>query len=353
MSGAKITPLHGWHVARGAKMAEFAGYDMPIEYVGVLAEHETVRTRVGVFDVSHMGKIRVRGSALQWLNGLLTNDLNLIENNKAQYSMLLNDEGGVIDDLLVYLISEDDIWLIPNASNAQRVFNVLQQHKNDEVALENHHNEYCIFAIQGPESSKALEHLGLNSEIEYMSAGWQLFESTEVLVCRSGYTGEQGFELICPNSAAETLWSTIISSNVEPIGLGARDTLRLEMGYPLHGNDISESITPLEAGLKWAIGNSKPTYLGKSALESKDTKRKRIALKLIDRGIPRGHMNVSSSGSQIGETTSGGYSPSLKVGIALALVDRNFNETSVEIDIRGKLIRAEVVKLPFVSSSAR
>jgi aminomethyltransferase len=353
MSAAKRTPLHGWHLAHGAKMAEFAGFDMPIEYVGVLAEHEIVRTKVGVFDVSHMGKIQVRGNALLWLNGLLTNDLDLIDNNKAQYSMLLNDEGGVIDDLLVYRISEDNIWLVPNASNAKRVFDVLQQHKGDDVSLENFHDEYCIFAIQGPESTKALEELGFNSEIEYMSAGWQMFESAEVLVCRSGYTGEQGFELICPNVVAETLWKSIISLNIEPIGLGARDTLRLEMGYPLHGNDINESITPLEAGLKWALGSSKPAYLGKSALQSKDIKRKRIALKLTDRGVPRGHMNVLSAGTLIGETTSGGYSPSLKVGIALALVDRNFSETSVEIDIRGKLVRAEVVRLPFVTSSAR
>lgn len=340
-------------MARGAKMVEFAGFDMPIEYIGVLAEHEAVRTQVGVFDVSHMGKIKVTGNALSWLNGILTNDISAIEDNKAQYSMLLTEQGGVVDDLLVYRMSEQEIWLVPNASNAHKVFSVLDQHKTSDVTIENLHNDYCIFAVQGPKSLVALEKISLTGDMEYMSATWKDFDGSSILVCRSGYTGEQGFELIVANDKAQQLWNELIDSGVEPIGLGARDTLRLEMGYPLHGNDISESISPLEAGLKWAIGFSKPNYIGKSALENATVERKRIALKLLDRGVPRGHMNVVSNGQVLGEITSGGFSPTLKIGIALALVDVNADITTLEVDIRGKLIKAEVVKLPFVKSSAR
>ena len=353
MQTGKRTPLYDWHMAREAKIVEFAGFDMPIEYVGVLAEHEAVRSSVGVFDVSHMGKIKVSGAAVAWLNDLLTNDLSALENNKAQYSMLLTEQGGVVDDLLVYRIDENEVWLVPNASNAHKVFEILEQHISDDVTIENHHNDFCIFAVQGPESSGIVESLGLSSRMEYMSAMWKDFEGSRVLVCRSGYTGEQGFELIVPNAIAVKLWSTIIELGVHPIGLGARDTLRLEMGYPLHGNDISESITPLEAGLKWALGFSKPNFIGKGALESASPRRKRYALKLVERGIPRGHMNVLSNGKVVGEVTSGGFSPTLKIGIALALVDVNLVETHVEIDIRGKMMAAEVVKLPFVKSSAR
>lgn len=353
MQASQRTPLYDWHVARGAKMAEFAGFDMPIEYVGVLAEHEAVRSSVGVFDVSHMGKIKVTGHAVTWLNSLLTNDLLALEDNKAQYSMLLTEQGGVVDDLLVYRIDQHEVWLVPNASNAHTVFEVLQKHISSDVVIENLHNDFCIFAIQGPESPARVASLGLSSNLEYMSAVWKDFEGIRVLVCRSGYTGEQGFELIVPNSIAERLWNTIIESGVHPIGLGARDTLRLEMGYPLHGNDISESITPLEAGLKWALGFSKPDFIGKTALESAPPQRKRIALKLLERGVPRGRMNVVCNGKVVGEITSGGFSPTLKVGIALALVDVHFSETHLEIDIRGKMIPAEVVKLPFVKSSAR
>lgn len=353
MQTGKRTPLYDWHMARGAKMVEFAGFDMPIEYVGVLAEHEAVRSSVGGFDVSHMGKIKVTGAAVDWLNDLLTNDLSALENNKAQYSMLLTEQGGVVDDLLVYRIDENEVWLVPNASNAHKVFEILEQHISDDVRIENHHNDFCIFAVQGPESPAIVESLGLSSSMQYMSAMWKDFEGSRVLVCRSGYTGEQGFELIVPNEIAVKLWSTIIDAGVHPIGLGARDTLRLEMGYPLHGNDITEDITPLEAGLKWAVKFSKPNFLGKSALEGKPVARKRIALKLLDRGVPRGHMNVVSDGVIIGETTSGGYSPNLKVGIALALVDVDFNGLTVNVDIRGKSLSAQVVALPFVVSSAR
>lgn len=353
MQTGKRTPLYDWHMARGAKIVEFAGFDMPIEYVGVLAEHEAVRSSVGVFDVSHMGKIKVSGAAVAWLNDLLTNDLSALENNKAQYSMLLTEQGGVVDDLLVYRIDENEVWLVPNASNAHKVFEILGQHISVDVRIENHHNDFCIFAVQGPESSGIVKSLGLSSNMQYMSAMWKDFEGSRVLVCRSGYTGEQGFELIVPNAIAVKLWSTIIDLGVHPIGLGARDTLRLEMGYPLHGNDISESITPLEAGLKWALGFSKPNFIGKGALESASPRRKRCAMKLVERGIPRGHMNVLSNGKVVGEVTSGGFSPTLKIGIALALVDVNLVETHVEIDIRGKMMAAEVVKLPFVKSSAR
>jgi aminomethyltransferase len=353
MQQGRFTPLHEWHLGQGAKMAEFAGFDMPIEYTGVLSEHEVVRSAVGVFDVSHMGKIKVTGNALEWLNGILTNDLSAISDRKAQYSMLLNERGGVVDDLLAYRISESEIWLVPNASNAGKVFDVLEHHKNNDVNIENLHNDYCIFAIQGPESQSIVSKLGLLGDMDYMTADWQNFDGADILICRTGYTGEQGFELIVPNLVASTLWNQIIDLGVRPIGLGARDTLRLEMGYPLHGNDITEDITPLEAGLKWAVKFSKPNFLGKSALEGKPVARKRIALKLHDRGVPRGHMNVVSDGVIIGETTSGGYSPNLKVGIALALVDVDFNGLTVNIDVRGKSLSAQVVTLPFVVSSAR
>ena len=347
------TPLYDWHVAHGAKMMPFAGYEMPIEYSGVLSEHEAVRQNVGIFDVSHMGKIRVTGNALEWLNSLLTNDLSVIENNRAQYSMLLNHSGGVVDDLIVYRISETEIWLVPNASNAAKVFSILQDHLVQGVSVKNFHDDYCIFALQGPRALSVMNELGVDGSLEYMSAGWQQFENDKILICRTGYTGELGFELIVPNSVAHQIWMKVIEAGVTPIGLGARDTLRLEMGYPLHGNDISEEINPFEAGLKWAVAMSKPTFLGKEALESLNLQRKRIALQMIDRGIPRGHMKVYHDGNLIGEITSGGFSPTLKVGIALALVDISFTGTELDVDIRSKLTRAQVVKLPLVKGSAR
>jgi aminomethyltransferase len=198
-----------------------------------------------------------------------------------------------------------------------------------------------------------MNELGVDGSLEYMSAGWQQFENDKILICRTGYTGELGFELIVPNSVAHQIWMKVIEAGVTPIGLGARDTLRLEMGYPLHGNDISEEINPFEAGLKWAVAMSKQTFLGKEALESLNLQRKRIALQMIDRGIPRGHMRVYHDGNLIGEITSGGFSPTLKVGIALALVDISFTGTELDIDIRSKLTRAQVVKLPLVKGSAR
>jgi len=261
------TPLHEWHVQHGAKTADFGGWDMPIEYSGVVAEHTAVREAVGVFDVSHMGKLHITGAdAVAWLNAIVTNDLNRIRSGQAQYSMLLNDGAGVIDDLIIYVLSEDDVWIVPNASNASAVSEVLVKHASAGIAVENLHDSLGIIAVQGPASPAAMSSLGLPVELKYMSAVAATFERSDVIVCRSGYTGETGFEIIAPAALLTDIWEKLIVAGAIPCGLGARDTLRLEMGYPLHGHELSESISPVEAGLGWAVGWDKPDFIGKSVL---------------------------------------------------------------------------------------
>ena len=257
------TPLHARHLDRGAKTADFGGWDMPIEYVGTVAEHTAVRTAVGLFDVSHMGKVSVTGAgALDFLNGVLANDLNRIEDGQAQYSMLCNGEGGVIDDLIVYRWSPEHIFIIPNASNAATVVSALRSVAPAGVTIDDQHDALGIIAIQGPLSRSVLRAIGLPADHDYMSMVKSEYAGAEVVVCRTGYTGELGFEIVAPSEILGALWDDLCvhAELVQgmPAGLGARDTLRTEMGYPFHGHDISPVISPVQAGISWAVGWPRP-----------------------------------------------------------------------------------------------
>ena len=361
----KNSPLHQKHLDLDAKMADFGGWFMPIEYPasGVLAEHAAVRERVGLFDVSHLGKASVKGiGALDFLNGILTNDLNRISDGMAQYTMLCNDEGGVIDDLIAYRNSSDDIFLVPNASNTSDVVANIESQIVPGLEIKNLHTEYAVLALQGPATAQVLNSLGVESTIDYMSFSKVEIAGCEVILCRTGYTGEFGFELLPLWKDAEKVWDTLVAA-IAPVGgvvcgLGARDTLRTEMGYPLHGHELSLDITPVQASASWAVGWKKEKFSGDTVLRSERSNGPRRflhGLKSLDRGIPRAGMAVKDSdGIEVGIVTSGTFSPTLKNGIALALLDTSVTlGTVVVIDVRGRESQAEVVALPFVQSHVR
>jgi aminomethyltransferase len=381
-SPALYSPLHRYHLDRGAKMADFGGWLMPIEYPphpesstaagggGVLAEHAAVRERVGIFDVSHLGKISVKGEgALEVLNTILTNDLNSIADTQAQYTMLCDENGGVIDDMIAYRVSSREIFLIPNASNCTKVFQVIAAKTPEGIEVKNQHHDFGIIAVQGPDSREMLAAIGLEipTTLDYMSFLRLPFQSSEIIVCRTGYTGERGYELVVPVNSSSgdhltvRVWDLLVASlpqfNGLVAGLGARDTLRTEMGYALHGHELSLEINPLEAGVGWAVSLAKPSWLGRSALEKfkeNGLQRRSVALVAKDRTIPRAGMAVTLGGEQVGVVTSGTFSPSIKKGIALALVRADIAKgSSVTIDVRGRLGEYEVVRVPFVPSHVR
>ena len=346
-------------------MADFGGWLMPIEYpgAGVLAEHTAVRERVGLFDVSHLGKASVIGSgALDFLNTQTTNDINRIVDGQAQYTMLCNPDGGVVDDLIVYRNSVDDLFLIPNASNTTDVVNIIKAAAPAGIAVENLHEKFAVLALQGPKAAAVIESLGVTPTMDYMAFAHISIAGCDVLLCRTGYTGEHGYELVPSWGDASTVWDALVEA-MKPFeglvcGLGARDTLRTEMGYPLHGHELSLEITPVQAGSTWAVGWKKETFRGSDALRAeKEAGPPRIlrGLQSTDRGIPRAGMDVKNSeGKVIGVITSGTFSPSLKKGIALALVEPNYAiGDKVVVDVRGRESIAQVVALPMVESHVR
>ena len=361
----KISPLNDKHVARNAKMADFGGWMMPIEYPGggVIAEHTAVRERVGIFDVSHLGKASVIGTgALDFLNTMFTNDLNRIQDGSAQYTLLCSPEGGVIDDLIAYRNSPDDIFLVPNASNTTDVVSTLQSMAPAGIAVTNLHNEFAVLAVQGPLAPQVMKSLGINTEINYMAFSHVLIGGAKVILCRTGYTGELGYELLPQVSDASRVWDALVAA-IEPLGglvcgLGARDTLRTEMGYPLHGHELSLEITPVQASATWAIGWDKESFIGSEFLRREKANQplwRSVGVKSLDRGIPRGHMQVkNAAGDLLGEVTSGTFSPTLKVGIGIALLSSKVKiGDQLIIDVRGRDSLVEVVKLPFVASHVR
>lgn len=360
MTELKRTPLYDRHVALGAKIADFSGWEMPIEYTGVVAEHTAVREAVGIFDVSHMGKLRIRGAgALDAVNAIVTNDINRIADGQAQYSLLCNDNGGAIDDLIVYRRSAEEIRIVPNAGNASVVAPYIAERLPAGVTLENRHDELGILAIQGPKVDAIMEALGIAHAHDYMSFIDADFEGVEVMVCRTGYTGERGFELVAPNATIVRLWDAATAAGALPVGLGARDTLRTEMGYALHGHELSTEITPVQARVGWAVGWSKSQFSGRDALVAEKAAgpaRTLRGLLALERGIPRGGMPVygdAVGGTLIGETTSGTFSPSLKNGIALAYLDAGIVDgAQVVIDVRGRSLLCEVVKPPFLKGTS-
>jgi aminomethyltransferase len=361
----KNSPLADKHIQLSAKMADFGGWLMPIEYpgAGVLAEHAAVREKVGIFDVSHLGKVSVKGpGALEFLNSIFTNDLNRISDGQAQYTLHCNSSGGVIDDLIVYRNTQNDLFLIPNASNTSDVVADLVSKAPAEINIVNLHESFAVIALQGPLSKQVINSFGVNPAMDYMAFENLVIAGCEVILCRTGYTGEQGYEIVPSWKDAEKVWDALVAA-ITPLGglvcgLGARDTLRTEMGYPLHGHELTLEITPVQAAATWAIAWDKKEFSGSEALRAEKSAgiHPRIrALISQDRGIPRAGMQVKdSTGGAIGLVTSGTFSPTLKKGIALALISNSIKLGDlVVIDVRGRDCVAEVAKLPLVNSNVR
>jgi aminomethyltransferase len=358
------TPLEAEHVALGAKLGPFGGWLLPIEYGGTLAEHAAVRERVGLFDVSHLGKVEVAGpGALDALQGSLTNDVSRVAVGAAQYGMALNEDGGIVDDLIVYRLGAERYLLVPNAANVAKVHGQIARHAPRACTVEVR-ADLALVAPQGPRSPGLVGGLFPEAEaLEYLHCAELSWDGETVIVARSGYTGERGYELFVPVEVAAAVWRRLLADGsplgIQPCGLAARDTLRLEMGYPLHGNDIDETRTPLEAGLTWAVAMDKGPFAGREALlrqRAEGISRRLVALRMKDRLIPRSHYGVLSAGERVGETTSGTFSPTLRVGIALAYVspaERWKPGDELEVDVRGKRGVAEVVRPPFVDRSPR
>ena len=361
----KQSPLADRHLALNAKMADFGGWLMPIEYpqTGAIAEYTSVRQQVGLFDVSHLGKISVIGDgSVDFINKMVTNDLTKITTGQAQYTLLCNEDGGVVDDLIIYRNSDSDLFLIPNASNTAAVFEILKSNCPAGIEVTNMHNDYAVLAVQGPDSAKVLSKVGIVADLDYMSFVHTKIDNCPVILCRTGYTGEFGFEIIPVWKDAQQVWDKLVLAVSELsgaiCGLGARDLLRTEMGYPLHGHELSLTITPVEAGAGWAVGWGKEVFRGRSVLVKQKESGSKLKLRAIiatDRGIPRKDMQVKDlSGNLIGLVTSGTFSPALKKGIGLALIDSNVKkDDQVLIDIRGNDSTFKVVSLPFVPSKVR
>jgi aminomethyltransferase len=358
------TPLEAEHQALGAKLGPFGGWLLPIEYGGTLAEHAAVREAAGVFDVSHLGKLEVRGNgALDALQRSLTNDVSRVAVGGAQYGMALNDAGGIVDDLIVYRVGEERYLVVPNAANVDRVHAQIGRHAPPGCSVDVR-DDLALIAPQGPRSPGLVGAIFPETrDLGYLHCAESSWEGAKVVVARSGYTGERGYELFVPVAVAASVWRRLLADGetvgLRPCGLAARDTLRLEMGYPLHGNDIDESRTPLEAGLSWAVAMGKGEFPGRAALEQQAAEgvpRRLTGLRMLDRLIPRPHYGVLRGEDRVGETTSGTYSPTLRVGIALAYLspaDGWSPGDALEVDVRGRRGRAEVVKPPFVDRSPR
>ena len=341
-------PLESRHRDRGATFAPFGGWSMPVSYAGTVGEHNATRTAVGLFDVSHLGKALVAGpGAAEFVNSALTADLRRIGPGQAQYTLCCTPDGGVIDDLIAYYVSDDEIFLVPNAANTASVVTALQSQAPQAISITDQHREYAVLAVQGPRSADVLS----------------TYSGVPVRVCRTGYTGEHGYELLPPWDSAPVVFDAL-AAQVEAhdgqlAGLGARDTLRTEMGYPLHGHELSLAISPLQARSGWAVGWSKEAFWGRDALlAEKQAGPARLlrGLRAVGRGVPRADMTVLSGSTPVGVTTSGTFSPSLNVGIALALIDSAAGISdgdTVSVDVRGRALECEVVKPPFVDVKTR
>ena len=354
------TALTQKHISLGAKMVPFAGYNMPVQYEGINAEHNTVRTGVGVFDVSHMGEFILKGEhALDLIQRVTSNDASKLYNGKVQYSCLPNEDGGIVDDLLVYQIDEKTYMLVVNASNIEKDWNWIQKYNTNGVEMHNISDQTSLLAIQGPKAAEALQSL---TDVDLAAMEYYTFVKgnfagiANVVISATGYTGAGGFEIYFDNSHAFEIWDAVFSAGaslgIKPIGLAARDTLRLEMGFCLYGNDIDESTSPIEAGLGWITKFSKSFTNSEALLAQKEAgiKRKLIGFEMIDRGIPRHDYEIAdANGNIIGRVTSGTQAPSLQKAIGMGYVDKGFDKENTEIFIviRNTNIKAKVVKFPF------
>ena len=357
----KELALNDTHIKAGGKMVEFAGFSMPVQYSGLNDEHLTVRNGVGVFDVSHMGEFFVKGhKALELIQYLTSNDASKLVDGKIQYSCFPNFNGGIVDDLLVYRISEEEYMLVVNGANLEKDWAWVNKNNKVEADLENHSDKLSLLAVQGPKASDALQSL---TEINLQDMKYYTFEIgtfagvDNVLVSATGYTGSGGFEIYFKNEDAETIWNAIFKAGkaqgIKPCGLGARDTLRLEKGFCLYGNDINDDTSPIEAGLGWITKFTKDFIDAKQLRQQKEegVKKKLVAFEMIDRGIPRhDYLIVNQEGEEIGIVTSGTQSPMLKKGIGMGYVPIDFAkpDSIIYIQVRKKNLKAKVVKLPFV-----
>lgn len=360
-SEAQKTPLYEEHVAAGGKIVDFHGWLLPLQYTSILQEHESVRTRAGLFDVSHMGELEVSGEdAYEFLQSMLVNDISA-KPGKAVYSPMCYPDGGTVDDLIVYKQNETNYLLVVNAANTEKDFQWLQENKRGRVNVVNRSAEFAQLALQGPKAEEILGQLmeADLSQLRYFSYENEAkVEDITVMLSRTGYTGEDGFELYCRPGDAQKLWNMLLekgsSFGLVPVGLGARDTLRLEAALPLYGQELSENISPVMAGLQRFIKPDKGEFIAKAPLlgQLQGSLNSKIAgFKMIDRSVPRSGYEVYCNGSKVGQVTSGGYFPSLKMNMGLALVDINCAEVgkTIEIQIRDRLYKAEIIQLPFYS----
>lgn len=356
------TPLHSLHIENGARMAEFAGYMMPIQFRGIIHEHLQVRQRVGIFDVSHMGEIAIFGEdALEFVNLVTSNDASKLQVGGVQYSLFLRPSGGIIDETLVYRLP-DRFMFVVNAVNTEKDYKWLVEQNRGMVELHDISEEIAILAVQGPVSEGVME---ATCGCQLSGLRYYNFTSSEIagetcLVSRTGYTGDDGFEIFVKGDRAPEIWRTVMNHgrdwNIEPVGLGARDTLRLEMKYCLHGSDVDESTTPLEAGLGWIVGWGKKDFIGRDVLmkqRSEGITRRLVGFEL-ERGIPRPHCDIYSRSEKVGVVTSGTYSPSLGKGIGMGYVDVPFHKVDMELEIRvrNRFEEAKIVKTPFYKGAS-
>ena len=361
LENLKKTPLYNAYKEYGGKIVDFAGWQMPIQFEGIISEHEAVRSAAGLFDVSHMGEVEVKGAeAFEFVQNLVTNDIAVLEDNQILYTFMCYEDGGVVDDLLVYKFGKEHFYLVINAGNIDKDFQWMIDNKGSyDMELANISNEVAEVAIQGPKAQKILQKIADIDldEIKFFYCKRDvLVDGVKCLISRTGYTGEDGFEIYTSTEEIERLWHKLIKigkeEGLKPTGLGCRDTLRFEACLPLYGNELSQDITPLEAGLGFFVKLKKTGFIGKEALlkqKEQGLKRKSVGFEVKDRGIPRHGYEVTVCGEKIGVVTTGYFSPTLKKNIGLALIDSKYSElgTEIEIVIRGKALKAEVISKKF------
>jgi aminomethyltransferase len=359
----KKTPIFDKHVALGAKMVPFAGYGMPIQYTSILEEHKTVRENVGLFDVSHMGEIDITGpGAVAFTEKIMTNQVANMKPGEAEYSIMLTDKGGIIDDLFVHFVSKEHIFLVVNASNAEKDYNWIKSHETPDVKVTDRSCDYAEIALQGPKAELVIKKLAdFNAvDIPYFHFAFGQVAGKHVMVARTGYTGEDGFEVYTTNEDAPHVWDEFLKAGAEfgikPIGLGARDTLRFEACYWLYGNELDETINPFEAGQKFAVKMEKD-FIGKEALqkvEADGIKRKLVCIKMLEEGgVPRTHYKIYDGSTEVGFVTSGGMLPTAGYIGAMAYVPTNYKVgTRLQVETRGKLLACEIIKKPFYKGTA-
>ncbi len=355
----KRTPLYGAHVRLGGRMVEFGGFEMPVQYpTGVIREHMAVRTACGLFDVSHMGEVTLEGpDSVKNLNMLLTNDYTHMEDGQARYSPMCSENGGTVDDLIVYKVKDDSYFIVVNASNREKDFAWMKEHLFGDAVLNDVSDSWGQIALQGPKAEGILKKMTApeNIPLKGYHALWdRSVGGIKCIVSRTGYTGSDGFELYVPAEKTEEMWNALLENGRDegliPCGLGARDTLRLEASMPLYGHELSDTVSPLTAGLGIFVKMDKPDFIGKSALAAAgQPAQRRVGLKAVGRGILREHQSVYLDGRKIGQTTSGTHCPYIGCSAAMAIVDRGCAQvgTHVDVDVRGRMVEAEIVPMPF------